>query len=152
MSGTGASLRLAGTLALGLGYLAGLARRLAGAVLSAHRARGHWRTLNAGALRLRVPPGWGEVEPLHGGGYVVHNRPRRHRIEGDAVWYGGAIELMLGPPDPPVLPALAPMREQRRRIMTPGGPIAVSLRIAGGVSARRRREALRVLRSVSRAR
>jgi hypothetical protein len=82
-------------------------------------------------------------------GFVVHNRVRRDRIEGDAVWYGSAIELMLGPPDPPALPSLAPMKEHRRTLSTLSGPIVVSLRIANGVSPRRRREALKVLRSVA---
>jgi hypothetical protein len=148
MRGAGTTLRLAGTIAVGIGYVAGLGRRLCVTVWAPLIARRRWRTLETGALRLSVPLGWGDVEPLESGGFVVHNRARRYRVEGDAVWYGSAIELMLGPPDPPDLPSLAPMREHRRSIMTPSGPIAISLRIANGVSPRRRREALRVLRSI----
>lgn len=148
MRGATATLRLAGAIAVGIGYVGGVARRFGAAVPAPLMAGRNRRTLEAGVLRLRVPQDWGDVEPLERGGFVVHNRARRYRIEGDAVWYGSAIELMLGPPDPPALPSLAPMREHRRTIMTPIGPIAVSLRIANGVSPRRKREALRVLRSI----
>jgi hypothetical protein len=148
MSGAGATLRVAGTVALAIGYGVGVVRRLSASARAPFFAGRNRRILDVGTLRLRVPQAWGDVEPLDGGGFVVHNRARRYRIEGDAVWYGSAVELMIGPPDPPQLPALAPMREHRRSLVTPAGPIVVALRIANGVPPRRRREAFRVLRSV----
>ena len=110
-------------------------------------ARG-WRRVEANGISLRTPPAWGDPEPLGDGIIVVHNRPRRHRVEGDAVWYGSAIELHIGRGAPMPLPALAPMSEVHRTVRTAEGVCTVSLRIANGVSDRRRREALRVLRSI----
>lgn len=148
MRGESTALRAIGLAAFGLGFVASVARRGL-CSMSPHRlAQRRWRTLTAGSICLRAPRTWGEVERLESGGYVIHNRARRHRIEGDAVWYGSAIELMIGPPDPPALPPIAPMREHRRTIEGTAGPIVASLRVANGVVPARDREALRVLRSI----
>ncbi|MGD9538944.1 MAG: hypothetical protein AB7P52_17035 [Alphaproteobacteria bacterium] len=143
-----AAARTIGVAALACGYASRIihlawtraARRLA-------PTRG-WRRLDADGVCLRVPPDWGDAEPLGDGTIVVHNRPRHHRVEGDAVWYGSAIELHIGRGEPMPLPALAPMSEVGRTVHTPQGACTVSLRIANGVSDRRRREALRVLCSI----
>ena len=105
-----------------------------------------WRTVEFGPLRIRVPPGWGEVERTPDGGYVVHNRPSKDRIDGDAVWYSSAIELRIRRPDMRSLPRLAPMKEVSRLLQTGDGPVVVALQIANGVGPLRRREARRVLR------
>lgn len=147
MSTHSALLVLVGRLAAGFGCAVGSAKRLSPLRLLARSISADTRWMQAGAVRLRVPASWGEVEPREGGGYVIHNRPRRHRIDGDAVWYGGAIELMIGPPNPPPLPALAPMHEHRRSISAAGETIVASLRIANGVTPDREHQALRALRS-----
>jgi len=106
-----------------------------------------WRTVEFGPLRIRVPPGWGEVERTPDGGYVVHNRPSTDRVDGDAVWYSSAIELRIRRPDMRSLPRLAPMQEVSRLLQTGDGPVVVALQIANGVGPARRREVRRVLRS-----
>lgn len=141
-------MRLAGLIAMGIGYGLGRGRRCFAAVWPGNWRAARWRVLDAGHIKLRVPPTWGDLERLETGGLVVHNRPERDRIEGDAVWYGSAIELMIGPPDPAPLPALAPMREHRWTIESRHGPVVASLRVANGVSPGRAREALRALHSI----
>jgi hypothetical protein len=143
-----AAARLLGHAALAAGYAFGkllaLGERLASRLMP---GRG-WRRVDACGVSLLVPPDWGDPEPLGDGAVVLHNRPRHHRVDGDAVWYGSAIELHVGGPELAPLPPLAPMSEARHSLRTASGPRTVSLRIANGVSEPRRREAMRVLRSV----
>ena len=136
----------AGTIAC-TAYAAALCRRLGLALYDCIAATRGWRTAEFNALRVRVPPDWGDVEHTSDGGYVVHNRPAKDRIDGDTVWYASAIELRVREPDAPGLPRLAPMQEITRRLETADGPLLVALQIANGVGPSRRREAHRVLRS-----
>jgi hypothetical protein len=107
----------------------------------------NWRVVSLGDLVLRVPPGWSEVEPDPAGGFVIHNRPERFRIEGDAVWYGSAIELRIRQSEASALGTLAPMSGITRKIETHSGPVMLTLAVANGVGPRSRRTAFRVLRS-----
>ena len=131
----------------GSAYVAALCRRSGLALYDKLGTTRGWRTVELTSLRVRVPPDWGDVERTPCGGYVVHNRPTKERIDGDTVWYASAIELRVRGPDAPGLPRLAPMQEFTRRLETADGPILVALQMANGVGPSRRREALRVLRS-----
>lgn len=137
---------VAGTIAC-TAYAAALCRRSGLALYDSVATMRGWQTLEFTSLRVRVPPDWGDVERTPDGGYVVHNRPIKDRIDGDTVWYASAIELRVRRPDMPGLPRLAPMREVTRRLETADGPVLVALQIANGVGPSRRREAHRVLRS-----
>lgn len=141
-------LRVAGKLALWTGYGFGLARRGWRAIRARLLPRQGWRTLRIGELRLQVPPGWGEVEPAPDGGFVIHNRPRRFRVDGDAVWYSTAMELRIRRPDMEGLPCLAPMTETCRTIRGRDGPLVVALAVANGVGPEKCREGYRALASV----
>jgi hypothetical protein len=139
-------LRGLGSLAVWIGYAWARSRlALATARAGLFPARG-WRIVTIGQVALRVPPQWGELEADVGGGYVLHNRPRRLRIDGDAVWYGSAIELRIRKPDG-VAPAPAtPMAEFTKELPCPGGPVVLVLAMANGVSQQARRVALEVFR------
>ena len=128
-------------------YVAALCRRPGLALHDSLATTRGWRTVEFTSLRVRVPPDWGDVESTPDGGYVVHNRPAKDRIDGDTVWYSSAIELRVRRPDMPGLPRLAPMQEVTRRLDTADGPVLVALQIANGVGPSRRREAHRVLHS-----
>lgn len=141
-------LRVTGQLALWTGYELGLARRGWRAIRARLLPRQGWRTLSIGELRLQVPPGWGEVEAAPDGGFVIHNRPRRFRMDGDAVWYSTAMELRMRRPDMEGLPRLAPMTEKCRTIRGQDGALVVALAVANGVGPEKRREGYRVLASV----
>ncbi len=130
-----------------IGYVAGLCRRPIDWLVGLVGTTQGWRTVEIGYLHFRVPPDWGEVERTPDGGFVVHNRPRKDRIDGDTVWYASAIELRIRRPDMKGLPRLAPMQEVSRLVETGNEPVVVALQIANGVGPSRRREAHRVLRS-----
>ena len=108
------------------------------------QARG-WRSLSLGAIAIRVPERWGPVEVGDDGGLVIHNRPAWLRVDGDAVWYGSAIELRIYSSAhlPPV--CVAPMRETRRTLKTDSETITLVLRIANGVERKQVEIARRVL-------
>ena len=142
------ALRVAGRLALWAGYGWGLARQGWGNIHAHLMPRQGWRTLAIEELRLQVPPDWSEVEPAPDGGFVIHNRPKRFRVDGDAVWYSTAIELRIRRPDMEGLPRLAPMMETCRTIQGRDGPLVVALAVANGVGPEKRREACRVLVNV----
>lgn len=98
-------------------------------------------------MRLRVPPDWSEAEADPHGGLVLHNRPRRFRVDGDAVWYSSAIELRIfRDAQVPARNAEA-MHTQRRRIRLPGRNVTLEIAIANGVGPIRRAEGERVLQS-----
>jgi len=138
-------LRAAGTLAMWAGYGTFSAKRFFDAIRVRIMPRRDWRTIDLGPLTLQVPPDWGDIEPSPGNGFVIHNRPRRFRVEGDAVWYSSAIELRIRRPEMEGLPHLAPMTETCRTIHTGEGPLVLALAVANGVGTTRRREAHRVL-------
>jgi hypothetical protein len=138
-------LRAAGTLVMWAGYGTVSAKRALHAVCARIMPRRGWRTLDIGHLTLQVPSDWGDLEPSPGSGFVIHNRPRRFRVEGDAVWYSSAIELRIRRPDMEGLPHLAPMTETCRTIHTGEDPLVLALVVANGVGTAQRREAHRVL-------
>ena len=138
-------LRAAGMLAMWAGYGTVSAKRAFQAIRARVIPRRGWRTLDIGYLMLQVPSDWGDLEPSPGSGFVIYNRPRRFRVDGDAVWYSSAIELRIRRPDMEGLPHLAPMTETCRTIHTVEGPLVLALAVANGVGTARRREAHRVL-------
>jgi hypothetical protein len=112
-------------------------------LLSRHR----YRTIRIECLQLQVPPHWGDLERDPDGGFVIHNRPARSRIDGDAVWYSTAMELRIRRPGEDSVPRLAPMTVISRTIECEDGPWTVTLAVANGVGPARRREGYRVLSS-----
>ena len=81
--------------------------------MAARDATGAWWTLDE--LIISVPKGWGELEIMDDGGFVIHNRPKRYRIDGDAVWYSSAVELHIRSEEPS-LPASITMIEHRLKL------------------------------------
>ena len=131
-----------------VGYGAARARRAWHVMTSPRLEQRRWRTVRIGHLSLRVPPDWGDVERTPDGGFVIHDRPERYRIDGDAAWYSTAVELRIRRPEMQGLPDIAPMTETCRSIETRDGPVVVALAIANGVGPGKRRRAHRVLASV----
>jgi hypothetical protein len=107
-----------------------------------------WRLINVGDIQLRVPPSWGDVELNPAGGQIIHNRPRRFRVDGDAVWYASAIELRIRSTDFPPTRSEA-MTTYRRTIKTAATDVVLELAIANGVSPAQQRLAQRVLASAA---
>jgi hypothetical protein len=140
------ALRGVGIAAAGLSYgwshLRLTADRL-GAVLKPRRG---WVALQLGGLAIRVPGDWSEVEPDGRGGYVIHNRPLRQRVDGDAVWYGSAIELRIRRLGDGHSADDAAMSTTVRILDGVGGRIELVLAVAGGVAPRARAIAHGVLR------
>ena len=120
-------MRAAGTFALWAGYGAGRARRAWHLAALSLLWRTRWRKLQLRDLKLRVPADWGDVEEASDGGVVIHNRPKRYRTDGDAIWYSTAVELHIGPAESHALPRLAPMQETCRTIPTAEGPVGALL-------------------------
>jgi hypothetical protein len=106
-----------------------------------------WRVLEAGNIWLQVPTSWGDVEPNPSGGLVIHNRPRRFRIDGDAVWYASAIELHIRAPEAETLRSAEGMTTYRRTIGNANAPALLVLAVANGVGPKQQRIAQRVLNS-----
>jgi hypothetical protein len=107
----------------------------------------NWRMIEVEGLRLRVPGDWGKLEQDASGRLILHNRPRRFRIDGDAVWYSMAIELRIVT-GRQVKPRNAEaMTAMYRCIETSRGPFTLELAVANGVGPRLRAIAERVLRS-----
>lgn len=96
-----------------------------------------------------MPPGWGEVEPDAAGGFVIHNRPRRFRLDGDAVWYASAIELRVRPGATAPSRSAEAMTVEARIIDGRAGPVLVELAMANGLGEGQRRIARRVLDGVT---
>jgi hypothetical protein len=80
---------------------------------------------------------------------ILHNRPSRMRVDGDAVWYGSAIELRIRPGSEtrPKLDARA-TRCWTRQLGSPRGSLIADLHVAFGVTDARVKEARRVLSSM----
>jgi hypothetical protein len=138
--------RIVGIVAAAAGYGAARIGMASGRIDAALRPMRGWRTVEAAGVRLRVPPGWGEVERSADGGLVIHNRPRHARIDGDAVWYASAMELHIAPGDRARAGGDA-MTVVIRTLGHGGDRVTLSLCIARGVSAGPRRAAERVLAS-----
>lgn len=132
------------------GYAGGQVRMRVARVLDQLFPRRGWRRVMIGPIELRVPPGWGPVEPDVEEGYIIHNRPRRYRVDGDAVWYASAIELRIRRHDRAVAAHLSAMPETTKTIDGRDGPIVLAVAIANGVGERQRRDAIRVLNKARR--
>ncbi|SKC99282.1 hypothetical protein SAMN05445504_7683 [Burkholderia sp. CF099] len=102
-----------------------------------------------GPLEVRTPPAWGEIEHGPRGTLVLHNRPARMRVDGDAVWYGSAIEIRIQPDSVP-RPELneGATRCWRRELGAPGVSLIADLHVAFGVKPARVKEARHVLSSL----
>jgi hypothetical protein len=139
------TLRLVAGLAAVTGYAVAIARarlRLARALLT---SAANWRELEAGVVRLRVPNDWGELEREADGTLILHNRPRRFRIDGDAVWYSSAIELRIFRGEGIAPRNAEAMTATRRIVALTEGAATIELAVANGVGARQRALAERVL-------
>jgi hypothetical protein len=110
--------------------------------------RWDWRTVSYGPLRARVPQSWGEIETSPEGFLVLHNLPARLRVDGDAVWYGNAIELRIhrqGQSRPNIVEA---SRSWKRYLGSAEVPLVADLVVANGVRPAKEKEAREVLRSL----
>jgi hypothetical protein len=97
---------------------------------------GNWRNIAAEGVRLRAPETWGDLERDVLGRFVLHTRPRRFRVDGDAVWYSMAIELRILPGAPETLRNAEAMTVTYRTIETDRGPVTIELAMANGVGRR----------------
>lgn len=126
------------------GYAAVKVRALIGA---ARRRNGadSVRTVEVEGVRLNVPVQWGDVERDGLGRLVIHNRPSRFRVDGDAVWYSSAVELRILPGR--FVPArnAEAMTVTRRFIPTCGEGVTLELALANGMGAAQRAAAEAVL-------
>jgi hypothetical protein len=107
----------------------------------------NWRSVAAEGVRLRSPKSWGDLEHDALGGFVLHNRPRRFRLDGDAVWYSTAIELRILPGATAKRRNAEAMTATYRTIETTQGPVTIELAVANGVGRRQRAIAQAVLES-----
>lgn len=105
------------------------------------------RTVEAEGVRLRVPADWGQLERDSLGRLVLYNRPKRYRIDGDAVWYSLAVELRILPGRHLERRNAEAMTTARRYIATLRGPVTLELAVANGVGLRQRAAAEMVLKS-----
>lgn len=144
---TAAITRIVGTTAYVAGYTSALLFQVSS---SARRSlRLDWQPVTFGPLYARTPPGWGCFEPGRDGDIVIHNLSRRFRVDGDAVWYGTAIEIRVGRSlYDSRLADVGAMRTVRRNLGIAGAPLFAELRVARGVSQARQREAAAVLYSL----
>jgi hypothetical protein len=149
MNVTTAVSRAAGYAALASAYGYTVTKRLLDRLLDTLMPQRNWSVIAHHELSIRVPAGWGEAEPVERGGIVIHNRPRHHRIDGDAVWYSSAIELHVRPGGTSPLPQSVTMREHRRSISTNTSSFDLCLRLANGVRGRQERLAKLALSSAS---
>ena len=94
---------------------------------------------------MRVPADWGQLERDSLGRLVLYNRPKRYRIDGDAVWYSLAVELRILPGRHLERRNAEAMTIARRYIATLRGPVTLELAVANGVGPRQRAAAERVL-------
>jgi len=139
--------RAAGYVAMWLGYAAASMSRTVERVEAALWPMRHWRPVQVGPLQVQVPSSWGDLEPDPQGGFVIHGRKREYRVDGDAVWYSSAVELRVRTSDAKTRPSNEPMSETCRSITTDSGVMVLAMAIANGVGRKRRREAMRVLKS-----
>lgn len=107
-----------------------------------------WLVVHHGPLEIRRPPSWGDIEPGPQGTLILHNRPARMRVDGDAVWYGSAIELRIRPGSETRPEMARATRCWTRQLSSPAGSLTVDLHVAFGVTPARVKEARRVLSSM----
>lgn len=137
--------RMVGGLAVSVGYAVARTRAAAAALDGALRPTRGWRQIELGDIRLHVPPDWGAVEPDPPDGFVIHNRLRHARVDGDAVWYASAVELRIRKGNAPARDTGEAMAVSTRVLSGPGEAVTLSLAVANGISPRLRRTAERVL-------
>jgi hypothetical protein len=139
-------LRAVAKMAVFTGYAAAKTRaRLRSPFVSS--SAGNWRNIAAEGVRLRAPETWGDLERDVLGRFVLHNRPRRFRVDGDAVWYSMAIELRILPGATGKLRNAEAMTTTYRTIETDQGRVTIELAVANGVGRRQRAIAHAVLES-----
>lgn len=138
------ALRAIAKIAMLTGYCGTRARGLVRGAYFGSRERS-LRIVEAEGVRLRVPLHWGELERDSLGRLVLHNRLKRHRIDGDAVWYSTATELRILPGRQIEPRNAEAMATTRRLIKTPHGPVTLELTVANGVSSCQRAIAETVL-------
>lgn len=105
----------------------------------------NWSERDMDGVTIKVPRSWGEVEQ-EPTGPVVYNRPRRFRVDGDAVWYSSAIEIRVRRTEAPGLSSEAPMSELSRALPF-NSRVVVTAAMANGLSRQPRRTVDRILRS-----
>jgi hypothetical protein len=142
-------LRLVGRVALAAAYAMARSRIARVRLVRTLRPTQGWRRLEIGDLTALVPAGWGEVEDSGDGGFVVHNRPRSARVDGDAVWYASAVELRIRRGSHKKTVGGAAMTSTARTLNSADGPVDAVLAVANGASPRLQQEAQRVLASVA---
>ncbi len=127
----------------------GYARQLGSAFLECTADRlfptRNWTERSMGGVSIKVPQAWGEVE-FEQTGPVVYNRPRRFRVDGDAVWYSTAIEIRVRHRDAPGLSHEAPMTEVTRSVPC-DRELVLAAAMANGLSRQSRRTVDRILKS-----
>jgi hypothetical protein len=79
---------------------------------------------------------------------ILHNRPPRQRVDGDAVWYASAIELRMYQGSQARPTVVGAMRWWSRRLGSPEASLIADLHVANGVTSARTKEAQRVLHSL----
>jgi len=133
--------------AFAFGYAASKARLRLRAARRALRL--DWIAAHYGPLEIRTPPSWGEIEPGPQGTLILHNRPARMRVDGDAVWYGSAVEIRIRPHGGASRePDGGATHCWRRRLGPPDAPLLAELHVAFGVTPAKVKEARRVLSSL----
>lgn len=132
--------------AFAFGYAASSFRNCSCAVRRA--LRWDWRTVFYGPVEVRTPPTWGEIEQGPDGMLILHNRPPRQRVDGDAVWYASAIELRVyqGSQGRPTVEGAT--RWWSRRLGSSEASLIADLHVANGVTSAGTKEAQRVLHSM----
>jgi hypothetical protein len=140
-------LRALAAVALWIGFAFGRARYWLQSLATQIPPTRGWRVIEAGDIQLHVPPGWGDVEPDPTGGLVIHNRARRFRVDGDAVWYASAIELRIWPAGSALPRSAEAMTTYRKTIGNDNARVLIELAIANGVGPAQRQIAQRVLKS-----
>lgn len=141
------ALRALAAVAMWSGFALNRAKLLLQSLTAQILPKRRWRMVEAEDIQLQVPPSWGDVEPDSSGSLVIHNRPRRFRVDGDAVWYASAIELHIRATESSVRRLAEGMTIYRRTIGNAESEVLVELAIANGVSQAQRRIAQRVLSS-----
>jgi|GEM_PF-4568309 len=132
--------------AYGMGYMASSARK--GSRALQRILKTEWRTVKYGPLVLRTPPTWGDVEQTTDGMLVLHNRPAKARVDGDAVWYGSTIEIRFyrEGEDRPVIENA--WRSWKRSLGSRDASVVAELIVANGVRATDVKKALAALKSL----
>ncbi len=132
--------------AYGAGYVVSSARK--GARALRRILRSDWKTVSYGPLEFRTPTTWGDIEQTVDGMLVLHNRPARMRVDGDAVWYGSTIEIRVYRASE-TRPAIEnAWRSWKRQFGSDEVPLVAELIVANGVRPIKEKEAKVVFKSL----